>query len=508
MCNLRVGSAFKALGILLFSSVVLYAEDPPSTPTEPASPSTNAPPAEVIWTLPPGPTNSSTSGPFSEEQIRRTLERIAFIENGAVVRLGLKHLNQIIEKQDLSSRDDLKAALLHTMSADGETYKNLGYDVRIATGTALGHSKALERSSDEVIALLKGKEPEPARVSLVEYSLTTKKAPPSLLVAALKELKLQSTLIEIALASADKEIISYLVQIAKEQNNYDSLYGLDALDAATEVVTHFKKQLEVPPAPTDLTATLTTYHSVQLSWKDNSQNESGFVVLRSVGSNPLKEVARLPSNQIYYADDRLEPGFTYNYQVNAAYWGTQPSETAVVSVTTPALPDPLPDPLPVVPPLPSSPPASEGLGQLAKKMRIEIEGKAHQGIIEGLIALLRNGPTPVDIALMVGKSLEAQFTKVLFDQTSLSTSLGLKCIEALKFRGDYESLNMNFPENIRRANAAALRSNANFLDKIFNADLVIPPAPTPPPTTNAPTALRLLMRRTPLSLLDSLQSKH
>ena len=111
------------------------------------------------------------------------------------------------------------------------------------------------------------------------------------------------------------------------------------------------------------------------------------------------------------------------------------------------------------------------LVSLTRKIRIEIEGQIHAATVEVMMDLLRKTLSPLAAALQVGKTFEAQFTKTLFDADGLSTSLGFKVIDALRFRANYEATNMSETENARRQNAANLRNNASTLERLFSADL-------------------------------------
>jgi hypothetical protein len=443
------------------------------------------------WTGLSDPFEISAKGPYALKQVARAVELIAKVDNGSVVKLGLKYLNQILDREDLSDCDDLKRALLVPMSANPDVYKNLGYDTRIAAGRALGRSKLVNQAANQLVTLLKSKEPESARVALIEFANTTKKAPDDLLIETLKELKFNDTLVEIALGSSDKRIISYLVSIAKEQNVYDFLYGLNAEDAAEEVIKHYRNFLENPKAPTDLTVEQKNYRAVVLSWKDNSPNEFGFVVRRSTGTEPTKET-RLPANQVYFVDSTVQSDTTYNYQVSAYNWGVQMSDSEKITFTVLPFPSPLPDHPAEIPTAPVSPPAGLGLSQLTQKIRLDIDGHIHAGIMTALIDMLRKGLTPVDNAQEIGKLLVAKFTKEFFEQDADSTSYGLQSVDALRFRASYEFLNMSFPDSLRRSHAENLRASANALDKIFTADLVIPTSPSSGVATNSISSTNLM----------------
>lgn len=87
--------------------------------------------------------------------------------------------------------------------------------------------------------------------------------------------------------------------------------------------------------PTELAGNMSN-NKVQLSWKDNSSSEQGYIVERSEGNNTIYVVvARLNSNEVNYTDQNIVNGRRYYYRV-AASNGTIKSdysnEVSVLSV--------------------------------------------------------------------------------------------------------------------------------------------------------------------------------
>ncbi len=91
----------------------------------------------------------------------------------------------------------------------------------------------------------------------------------------------------------------------------------------------------VPAAPTGLTATPGPSGTVNLTWTDNSNNETAFAVWRTGGGSAFARVAALAANSTSYTDWGLTPNTTYTYEVRAinnvgaSAWSNQ------VMVTTP-----------------------------------------------------------------------------------------------------------------------------------------------------------------------------
>ena len=94
-----------------------------------------------------------------------------------------------------------------------------------------------------------------------------------------------------------------------------------------------------PAAPTKLLAKLVTGPRVNLSFKDNATNETGFQVQRSDNGSPFTTIATLPpktgTGNVAYTDATVKAGNTYTYQVRAVN-GVSPSGFSnKVSVTAP-----------------------------------------------------------------------------------------------------------------------------------------------------------------------------
>ncbi len=73
-----------------------------------------------------------------------------------------------------------------------------------------------------------------------------------------------------------------------------------------------------PAAPSSLTATSVSYNRINLSWTDNSNNETGFEIWRS--TNPATgfvTVGNAPLNATSYADSTLEADTRYYYNIRA-----------------------------------------------------------------------------------------------------------------------------------------------------------------------------------------------
>ncbi|MBI3188773.1 MAG: fibronectin type III domain-containing protein [Gammaproteobacteria bacterium] len=101
-----------------------------------------------------------------------------------------------------------------------------------------------------------------------------------------------------------------------------------------------------PDAPTGLSVTSYTSSSISLSWSDNSNNESSFLIERAIGSpNNFSQIGNVTTNVTSYTDMNLNASTTYYYQVrasnaygNSAYSGMVQATTSAASQTLPAAP--------------------------------------------------------------------------------------------------------------------------------------------------------------------------
>lgn len=90
----------------------------------------------------------------------------------------------------------------------------------------------------------------------------------------------------------------------------------------------------IPLAPSALSGTALKGKSIKLSWKDNSTNETAFVLERSVNSGAWAVKATLASNTQTYTDSGLTVGAKYTYRVkatNAAGSSAYSNSTAAIT---------------------------------------------------------------------------------------------------------------------------------------------------------------------------------
>jgi len=91
-----------------------------------------------------------------------------------------------------------------------------------------------------------------------------------------------------------------------------------------------------PAAPSNLTATAASATQVNLTWADNSTNESGFKVERSTDGVTFTQVATVGSNATGYTASGLLPSTAYTFRVRAYNATGDSAYTSNAVVTTPA----------------------------------------------------------------------------------------------------------------------------------------------------------------------------
>lgn len=98
---------------------------------------------------------------------------------------------------------------------------------------------------------------------------------------------------------------------------------------------------EVPPAPpSGLVATGSSYEAIDLSWIDNSADESSFKIERSPDGLAWSQIASVAADVVSYTDSGLTPSTTYSYRVRASNIAGDSAYSAPASATTQAPPPP------------------------------------------------------------------------------------------------------------------------------------------------------------------------
>jgi FtsP/CotA-like multicopper oxidase with cupredoxin domain len=101
--------------------------------------------------------------------------------------------------------------------------------------------------------------------------------------------------------------------------------------------------VNTPAAPTSLTATLQAGPQISLTFRDNANNESGFIVERAADGGAFTQIATAPARNgtgnVTYVDATAQPGTAYTYRVAATNLaGTSTYSNTSASVAVPVAP--------------------------------------------------------------------------------------------------------------------------------------------------------------------------
>lgn len=92
----------------------------------------------------------------------------------------------------------------------------------------------------------------------------------------------------------------------------------------------------LPDAPSAIKARAVSNTSVRLDWRDNSNDETNFVIERANSlDGPFAIVDTIGRNRVRYVDEGLDPGTTYYYRVRARNGTISSEPTRIVRITTP-----------------------------------------------------------------------------------------------------------------------------------------------------------------------------
>lgn len=97
---------------------------------------------------------------------------------------------------------------------------------------------------------------------------------------------------------------------------------------------------KAPLDPSDFVATRSDEDTIALSWTDNSDNETGFLIERKTGSGSYSNLTTAAADATSYTDDTAYPGYAYTYQLSAfnltGSSNTVTSEEVTMPLTAPA----------------------------------------------------------------------------------------------------------------------------------------------------------------------------
>lgn len=123
--------------------------------------------------------------------------------------------------------------------------------------------------------------------------------------------------------------------ICKNAPIYWLLCGLFVFTTITESFSMEVGYQASPNSPSGLTATTSSSRSIQLTWVDNSDDETGFSIERSLNADSdFESFAFVPANTTYLVNYRLSAGATYFYRIRAFNDTGDSAYSDVVSAAT------------------------------------------------------------------------------------------------------------------------------------------------------------------------------
>ncbi|MBI4304536.1 MAG: fibronectin type III domain-containing protein [Chloroflexi bacterium] len=114
----------------------------------------------------------------------------------------------------------------------------------------------------------------------------------------------------------------------------------DSAASNTRSVTTPTATTNIPSAPTSLAATAASAAQVNLTWTDNANNESGFLIQRATNNTFTAGLttATVAANAVSYNDTTVAGATTYYYRVYATNSAGNSAASNMASVTTPTPP--------------------------------------------------------------------------------------------------------------------------------------------------------------------------
>lgn len=92
---------------------------------------------------------------------------------------------------------------------------------------------------------------------------------------------------------------------------------------------------DIPDPPSGLIATAHSHDTIRLTWNDNSDNESSFVIERRTEGGEYDDLVTLGENQVSYSDIECSADTGYTYRIKAVNVVGDSNWSATASATTP-----------------------------------------------------------------------------------------------------------------------------------------------------------------------------
>jgi hypothetical protein len=146
-------------------------------------------------------------------------------------------------------------------------------------------------------------------------------------------------------------------------------------------------------APSNLVAEVVSNNQVNLTWTDNSINETGFAVYRREGGGPWTRIVLVGPNVTRFADLDVRPGIVYAYRVQAVRDGEVSAWSNEASTAPAPPPPPPPAPSSAIPAAPS-----DLTARAVSHVRVELSWRDNS-TNETAFALCRKGGGPLTQSL-------------------------------------------------------------------------------------------------------------
>ncbi len=155
-------------------------------------------------------------------------------------------------------------------------------------------------------------------------------------------------------------------------------------------------------------------HAAQLTvaWEDNSSNENGFKIERSLDGNTFVEIATVDANVTSYIDNNLSPSTTYWYRVRAYNFTATSDYSNITGVTTESG---------VITAAALSSSITSSMSRLANLSVRAIPGAGEQALIVGFV--VEHGAKPI-LLRAVGPGLAAFTTSAVLQDPALTVQSG------------------------------------------------------------------------------------
>jgi hypothetical protein len=116
------------------------------------------------------------------------------------------------------------------------------------------------------------------------------------------------------------EVTDDLYDIWGSADGHVFAVGFDGSFVKDGVILHYSydpNSINTPDAPSNLTATVASSSQINLSWTDNSDNESGFKIERKTGSGSYQLITTVGAGATAYQNTGLSSDATYTYRIYA-----------------------------------------------------------------------------------------------------------------------------------------------------------------------------------------------